>query len=87
MSAFYDEGVLESRKYSILFAEDENCDTCNYISFSFYNVLIKPQCNKCDTFSALEIQTCTVCYRIQSFVLFENKCIIRKRGYNFETKG
>ena len=25
----------------------------------------------------------TVCYRIQSFILFENKCIIRKRRYNF----
>lgn len=29
----------------------------------------------------------TVCYRIQSFIPFENKCLIRKRRYNFKTEG
>lgn len=33
------------------------------------------------------LDMCTVCSRIQSFVVFENKCIIRKRRYNFKIEG
>ena len=33
------------------------------------------------------LDMCTVCSRIQSFVVFENKCIIRKRRYNCKTEG
>lgn len=46
--------------------------------FSHYNVLIKSQCNKSDTWSASETHTCIVRCRIQSFTLFENKCIVRE---------
>lgn len=35
MSAFYDQGVFDSMKYSISFNEDGNCETCNYIFFLF----------------------------------------------------